>query len=236
MVRPIRPARMPACSWSSPSCGDTFSTEDGSKASGSAPYFSTFARSRASSSVNVPSICALPSVIGSFTVGYDITLPSSTIAKLFSPSGLEDRNVVALANFLPPSPVNSRNTIQLNWFCGTPAYAFDRSVPSTTAGPRRNLFAPSRSQVISGRSGNSSCLLSLQVYAASAAWVAASGVHCSGAPGTGWAGALGVAPGLLGLAAGVLGLAAGVLGVLGVGVATAGAPLPGVWLVAGLVG
>ncbi len=54
----MRPAQMPADSWSPPSCGDIVSTEEMSNETGSAPYFSTFARSRASASVKVPVICA----------------------------------------------------------------------------------------------------------------------------------------------------------------------------------
>ncbi len=54
------------------------------------------------------------------------------------------------------------------------------------------MVVPSRSQVISGLSGWSSGFLSLpQVYAANAAWVAASGCHCSGSPFDGCAGVLG---------------------------------------------
>ena len=57
-ARPIRPAVMPADSWSPPSCGETVSTDEMSNETGSAPYLRTFARSRASVSVKVPVICA----------------------------------------------------------------------------------------------------------------------------------------------------------------------------------
>ena len=78
----MSPAAMPALSWSLPSSGDTLSTVCcfWSNCTGSAPYFSTSARSFASPWVKVPLICTFLPVMPGWIIGADCTTPSSTIA------------------------------------------------------------------------------------------------------------------------------------------------------------
>ena len=153
----MMPAQMPAVSWSPPSCGDTVSTEEMSNETGRAPYFSTFARSRASASVNVPVICAWPPGIGFSTLGVEIVTPSSTIANRFWPWPRWEMFVVALRNLSPPSPVNFRFTCHWKPPCGMPALASARSVPLRIAGPSRYLYCLLRSQENCGRLGSWVC-------------------------------------------------------------------------------
>ena len=171
----MMPAQMPADSWSPPSCGDTVSTDEMSKEIGRAPYFSTFARSRASASVKVPVICAWPPGIGCDTLGVEMVSPSSTIANRFWPSPRAEMFWVALRNLSPPSPVNFRLTCHWKPPCGIPALASARSVPFMIAGPSRYLNCLLRSQENSGLFGSSVCL-SPHLNVANAACVAASGV------------------------------------------------------------
>ena len=65
---------------------------------GSLPDFSTFARSSASSRSKFPVISELPPVISVFTVGYEYTMPSRTMAIC-----LPMLSLVILAQMLAPS-------------------------------------------------------------------------------------------------------------------------------------
>ena len=76
----MMPATMPAASWFDASSGPSSDRLWTTKVSGSAPYFSEFARLLACSWSKLPEISARPPVIGWSLDGSDSTLPSSTIA------------------------------------------------------------------------------------------------------------------------------------------------------------
>ena len=79
----MAPATSPAVSWSWPSVADTEFTSAMSNDTGSAPNFSTFARSVAICWVKLPEISACPPVMASLTAGAETTSPSSTMANWF---------------------------------------------------------------------------------------------------------------------------------------------------------
>src|SRR3954451_15508843 len=141
---------MPAVSWSPASEGPTTSTRGSlAKRTGRAPYFSELASEVASASVKVPVIWALPSVMMPVKPGLEITLPSRTIAK--RPPLLTSLRLMS-AKVLRAPPLSLRSTAHAVEFCGMPAEAELREVPSMTALESRN-FSPASLQVISGSVG-----------------------------------------------------------------------------------
>ncbi len=94
MIRPAIDARSASFSESLPSVAETWVRSTWTNSIGRAPVCSTSARSLASSTSPMPVICAplspgMPSGLSSgSTVGADLILPSSTIAKLSSTSPL----------------------------------------------------------------------------------------------------------------------------------------------------
>src|SRR4051794_6002795 len=141
---------MPAVSWSPAREGPTTSTRGSlAKRTGRAPYFKELASEVASVSVKVPVIWALPSVMMPVKPGLEITLPSSTIAK--SPPLLTSLRLMS-AKVLRAPPLSLRSTAHAVEFCGMPAEAELREVPSMTALESRN-FSPASLQVISGSFG-----------------------------------------------------------------------------------
>ena len=77
---PISPETIAARSESEPSVGDTFCTVWVCSCTGSAPLLRTRARFLASDSLNDPEICTPPLNDGWLTVGYEMIVPSSSIA------------------------------------------------------------------------------------------------------------------------------------------------------------
>src|SRR5215210_9061780 len=157
----MMPAIRPALSWSPPSVADTSCTSPASNVNGSAPYFRTFARSRASCWVKSPSIWALPPVIGPLLrPGADTTRPSRTMPNRFSGGCWAASRRVVSANLRPPDPLKSSVTIQPpvtapGEFVLRAASALVTSVPSTSAGPRMYFSLPSSRQVTNGFFGSS---------------------------------------------------------------------------------
>src|SRR3954453_6669517 len=154
-ARPMMPAMMPACSWSPPRVADTLLTSEMSKASGSAPYFRTLARSVAVCWVKLPEIWAAPPGIAVLTEGAEIDLPSRTIANRFIGSVLVASARVAFSNWVEPSALNCRLTTHSIPFCGMPALALVSWLPSMRVGPSRYFSVPVRSQENSGWSETS---------------------------------------------------------------------------------
>src|SRR6476659_719434 len=154
------PAVMPADSWSPASEGPivTAWVPPFSNAIGRAPYRRLVARLLALASVKLPLIWASPFGITPSNVGAEMTAPSRTTANCwFEPAIDRDRS----AKTCLPSPPRLRSTCQLTPFCGMPALAFFRSVPSIAAGESRYLVVASlpTPQVTRGLVGSSSTTL-----------------------------------------------------------------------------
>ena len=126
-----------------------------SKVIGRAPYFRLVARLFASVSVKFPLIWDVPSAITDSKYGAEMTLPSSTIAKVFdwSPAiaceSVRWTSAPWLFSWMPT----------FHWTCpwlepGAFAVAEEISVPSIRAGDSR-YFCPWASQVTSGIVGSS---------------------------------------------------------------------------------
>ena len=85
---------------------------------------------------------------------------------------------MALSNAAPPALLNSRFTTHWTWFCGTPAEAVARSVPSIRVGPSRYFSVCSRLQATRGWSDTSGKASAWsQVNDAKADWSASLGCH-----------------------------------------------------------
>src|SRR6266571_1561671 len=156
--KPIAAAIRPPSSCARPREGDTVLTACVTNLSGSAPYFSTLARSVELRWVKLPVIWAFPPVIGPWsTLGEEITTPSSTIANWSRTDvGLPLLPywlfiwVVSAPNSLVPALSKVRLTC--HWVptelpvLGRPAEASRMAVPSTLATSRRYLTVPSCEQ------------------------------------------------------------------------------------------
>ena len=165
----MMPAMMPARSCSPPRVAETLLTSDTSKASGSAPYFSTLASSVALCWLKLPSIWARPPGIAALTDGAEMTTPSSTMANRFCGSPLAASARVASSKGAAPSALNSRSTTQATSLAGTPAEAVVSWSPSIRVGLSRYFSVPASSQANSGWSATSSTGVP-QVNSANAAW------------------------------------------------------------------
>ena len=129
-----------------PSVGEIVSTSPVSNDSGSAPYFSTSARSLASFLVNDPEICALPSTIAVDDVGEDSTSPSRVMENSFG--GLALLAITGDGGELVvPLLLNCRLISQPPPVVSSPASADLISVPRTAAGSSRYFAEPSRLHV-----------------------------------------------------------------------------------------
>src|SRR3954447_18948976 len=148
------PAIRPAASWSEASVGPSVVTTGTLNFSGSAPYFRLLARFCASVWVKLPLISAWPLGMTPFTVGAEITLPSSTIASCFCcpVSWLVTLAIVRVTVAKVLRATLSKVRFTTHWTCcaGMPAVALFSWVPSMSAADRRYLL-PLSSQVTSGR-------------------------------------------------------------------------------------
>ena len=152
----MMPATMPALSCSPPRVAETLETSDTSKASGSAPYLSTLARSVALLWVKLPEICGLAARDrradrrgrDRLAVEHD----GEPVLRA-RPAGRARR--VAFSNAVPPSELKVRLTTHSMPFCGMPALAPVSWLPWIRVGPSRYFSVPSRLQENSGWSETS---------------------------------------------------------------------------------
>lgn len=158
-IRPIRPARSPRWSCSSPSVAEICSSLRTSKVSGREPKFSWRASVAADAWSNEPEMIAWPFGITLLTCGAEITRPSSTMANWSRGGSRSSSRVVASAKMPVPASSNSRLTTHslVNEPCAvtfSPELAPAIMSPSISTGPSAYLAVPPTWQVTNALSGS----------------------------------------------------------------------------------